>query len=450
MSKFTEAIKLQVVKEYASGKFSYRELAKYYEVDESVIRYWELLYRHHGENAFNFTYTNYPAAFKLEVIKFINEKNYSIREASAIFHIPDPSMVRRWRKKWEEAGEDALESRKGPSIMGSNQKKSSSKEVENQSKEALENELEYLRMENAYLKKLRGLSSGKELTNKLKAQVVFELRHEFPVAKLVKVAGIKRNTYYYQVKRMQEPDPDRKWKRRINFIFHKHKGRLGYRRITDVLQEKGHIINAKKVLRIMQELGIKCVVRMKKYKSYKGAYGKAAPNVLDRKFRAEIPNQKWVTDVTEFRLFGEKFYFSPVLDLFNGEILTFTLQSRPTFDLVEKMLNQALEHKKENDNLLIHSDQGWHYRMPQYREILEQNKITQSMSRKGNCFDNAVIENFFGILKYEFLFLEEFESIEHFKKELEAYIYYYNHLRIKSRLNRKSPVAYRKAFELTV
>ncbi|MYL60594.1 transposase, partial [Virgibacillus halodenitrificans] len=83
MSKFTEAIKLQVVKEYASGKFSYRELAKYYEVDESVIRYWELLYRHHGENAFNFTYTNYPAAFKLEVIKFINEKNYSIREASA-------------------------------------------------------------------------------------------------------------------------------------------------------------------------------------------------------------------------------------------------------------------------------------------------------------------------------------------------------------------------------
>ncbi|MYL60534.1 helix-turn-helix domain-containing protein, partial [Virgibacillus halodenitrificans] len=119
------------------------------------------LYRHHGENAFNFTYTNYPAAFKLEVIKFINEKNYSIREASAIFHIPDPSMVRRWRKKWEEAGEDALESRKGPSIMGSNQKKSSSKEAENQSKEALENELEYLRMENAYLKKLRALVQEK-------------------------------------------------------------------------------------------------------------------------------------------------------------------------------------------------------------------------------------------------------------------------------------------------
>ncbi|MUV37426.1 putative transposase InsK for insertion sequence element IS150 [Lentibacillus sp. JNUCC-1] len=268
------------------------------------------------------------------------------------------------------------------------------------------------------------------------------------MSKLVKVAGIKRNTYYYNVNLLKQPDPDRKWKRRINFIYHRHRGRLGYRRITDVLKEKGHEINEKKVLRLMRELGIHCVVRMKKYKSYKGPSGKAAPNVLERNFKAEKPNLKWVTDVTEFRLFGEKLYLSPVLDLFNGEIITYTLQNRPTFDLVEKMLDQALEHKKDSDELLIHSDQGWHYRIPRYRKKLEQHNITQSMSRKGNCYDNAVIENFFGILKYEFLYLEEFDSIEHFKKELEDYIYYYNHLRIKSRLNRKTPVAYRKLFEL--
>lgn len=98
---------------------------------------------------------------------------------------------------------------------------------------------------------------------------------------------------------------------------------------------------------------------------------------------------------------------------------------------------------------MIHSDQGWHYRMPQYREILKENNITQSMSRKGNCYDNAVMENFFGIFKSEFLYLQEFDSLEHFEAELEEYIYYYNHLRIKTKLNRKSPVTYRENFELT-
>jgi putative transposase len=268
------------------------------------------------------------------------------------------------------------------------------------------------------------------------------------VTRTIKVANLNKSTYYNQIKKWDQPDPDRKWKRRITFIYHKHKGRFGYRRITDVLQEKGHKINKKKVLRIMRELGLKCIVRMKKYKSYKGAFGKAAPNILNRDFTAEKPNQKWVTDITEFKLFGQKLYLSPILDLFNGEIITYTLQSRPTYDLVEKMLEQGLKYVKEGDDLLIHSDQGWHYRMSQYRRVLKENNITQSMSRKGNCYDNSVMENFFGIMKSEFLYLQDFDSIEHFKAELEQYIYYYNHLRIKSRLKRKSPVAYRMSTDL--
>src|SRR5690625_4446135 len=121
---------------------------------------------------------------------------------------------------------------------------------------------------------------------------------------MVKVANMVRSTYYYIVNNWKQPDPDRKWKRRIKFTYHKHKGRFGYRRITDLLQEKGHAINGKKVLRIMRELGLQCLVRIKKYKSYKGAFGKAAPNILNRNFEAEKPNEKWVTDVTEFTLFG--------------------------------------------------------------------------------------------------------------------------------------------------
>lgn len=170
MSKFTKEFKLLIAKRYENELISYRDLANQSDIDESAIRYWVLLVRHHGDQAFDFPYTNYSAAYKLRVIQFINETDYSIREASAIFHIPDPSMVRRWMKKWEKSGEDALESKeKGPSDMKSrNQKKNTSKNLANQSIEAMEKELEYLRMENAYLKKLRALVQEKTSQKKSK------------------------------------------------------------------------------------------------------------------------------------------------------------------------------------------------------------------------------------------------------------------------------------------
>lgn len=192
----------------------------------------------------------------------------------------------------------------------------------------------------------------------------------------------------------------------------------------------------------MKELGLKSVVRIKKYRSYKGTVGKIAPNVLDRNFQAKKPNEKWVTDITEFKLFGEKVYLSPVMDLFNSEIITYTVGSRPTYSFSE-MLNKAFKRLSSEDELLLHSDQGWHYQMKQYRQALKKQAITQSMSRKGNCYDNAVMENFFGIMKSEFLYLHEFESVDHFKQELERYMDYYNHKRIKSKLKGMSPVQYR-------
>jgi putative transposase len=190
-------------------------------------------------------------------------------------------------------------------------------------------------------------------------------------------------------------------------------------------------------------LGLKSLVRMKKYRSYKGNVGKIAPNILKRDFVATKPNEKWVTDVTEFHLFGEKLYLSPVLDLYNGEIIAYNIQSRPTYELVSKMLDKAVTCLSEGDAPLLHSDQGWHYQMKQYSYTLKQHGITQSMSRKGNCLDNAVIENFFGLLKSELLYIQEFDSMEHFKSELEQYIDYYNHKRIKEKLKGLSPVQYR-------
>lgn len=169
MSKFTNEFKLLVAKQYKNESISFRDLAKQVGVDNSVIRYWVMLFEHHGDQAFDFPYTKYASSLKLRIIQFINETNYSIREASAIFHIPDPSMVRRWMKKWQKGGVDALETtEKGPSTMTSSNHKKNTQNLTDQSREALEKELEYLRMENAYLKKLRALVQEKKSPTKLK------------------------------------------------------------------------------------------------------------------------------------------------------------------------------------------------------------------------------------------------------------------------------------------
>lgn len=231
---------------------------------------------------------------------------------------------------------------------------------------------------------------------------------------LVEVADIPRSTYYYWEKRVNQPEKYEKLKEAINEIYHEYKGRYGYRRITKELKKRGFQHDPKTINRLMNEIGLKCLVRMKKYRSYKENVGKIAPNVLNRDFSAEKMNQKWVTNVTEFHLFGEKRYLSPVLDVCNGEIIAYTVMKRPVYKLVGDMLDQAIEHLHPGDQVTLHSDQGWHYQMKQYQKTLEQHQITQSMSRKDNCLDNAVMENFFGLLKSELLYLQEFDSIEHF------------------------------------
>lgn len=227
-------------------------------------------------------------------------------------------------------------------------------------------------------------------------------------------------------------------------IIHKeHKQRLGYRRITLELHNQNIKINHKPVQRLMKEIGLVCKVKMKRYKSYKGEVGKIAPNLLDRNFKADKPNQKWVTDITEFALFGQKLYLSPILDLFNGEIISYNISFRPVFSQVADMLKQAFQKIPDDTGLILHSDQGWQYQMKKYQMILKEKGARQSMSRKGNCLDNAVMENFFGILKSELLYLQEFYSVEHFIQELVEYLDYYNNRRIKAKLKGLSPVKYR-------
>ncbi len=270
-----------------------------------------------------------------------------------------------------------------------------------------------------------------------------ELRHKFDLELLLDLTNMARSSFYYHQKRSKLPDKYKEFKELIKTIYQRHKGRYGYRRITYELQNRAIIINHKTVLRLMKILGLKSVIRVKKYKSYKGVSGKIASNILQRNFKAEAPNQKWATDITEFNVSGTKLYLSPIIDLYNQEIISYELAERPVFNQVVTMLKKAFKKIPNNTMLILHSDQGWQYQMSRYQHLLEEKGIIQSMSRKGNCLDNAIIENFFGILKSELFYLKKYKSIDQLKKEINEYITYYNNDRIKYNLNKMSPIQYR-------
>lgn len=270
-----------------------------------------------------------------------------------------------------------------------------------------------------------------------------ELRQEHSLTGLLKAACLPRSTFYYQQGALAAPCKYESAKSSIKAIFHGHKGRYGYRRISAALRSLGQCFNHKTVQRLMGELGLKSLVRPKKYQSYKGEVGRTAPNRLRRKFTAKRANEKWVTDVTEFKVAGKKLYLAPVLDLYNSEIVAFETAERPVFEMVGSMLRKALAKLKRHERPMLHSDQGWQYQMPAYRRMLAERKMVQSMSRKGNCLDNAAMESFFAVLKSEFFYLNKFESIAELKAGLAKYIHYYNHDRIKMKLGGKSPVHFR-------
>ena len=228
---------------------------------------------------------------------------------------------------------------------------------------------------------------------------------------LLELKKMARSTFYYHMKNIGNDDKYKDVKEKIATIFHKHKGRYGYRRVTEELRKDVHGINHKTVKRLMDELGLKCEVRKVKYKSYKGDVGKTAPNVIDRDFTADRPLQKVATDVTQINIGGSKIYLSPVLDMFNGEILSYVISESPNLKKVMDMLNQLNDNIESTEGMLMHSD--------------------------------------LGIMKSELLYANKYTSVESFITDLKEYMVYYNNERIKLRLNGMSPVLYRKAFEQT-
>lgn len=279
----------------------------------------------------------------------------------------------------------------------------------------------------------------------MKVKIINELKQhpDYNLTILLEIASLPRSTYYYHLKNKKVKD-DSKIIEAIKEICLKHKYRYGYRKVKQGLKRDYNlIVNHKKVLRIMKENDLLSKVKPKKYKSYKGEVGKIADNILQQDFSAEDINQKWVSDITQFRINEKKVYLSPIMDLYSRDIVSYTISESPNVDMVMEMLEKAVKSQKDITKLIIHTDQGFQYQNRRYSKYLEDNNIEQSMSRKGNCFDNAVIENYFGILKSEFYYQETFESVEDFKNKLSEYIEYYNKERISTKLKGMTPIEVR-------
>ena len=274
--------------------------------------------------------------------------------------------------------------------------------------------------------------------------MILGLRRHHKLADLLQTAGLARSTFYYQCKAIQRIEPSR-LEAKVRAVYDEHKGRYGYRRITAALcGSLGESVNHKCVQRLMQKMGLRALIRAKKCTRYVlGVSDLHIPNVLKRDFFAKAPNEKWATDITEFNVNGQKLYLSACMDLYNGEIIAHSMARRPVFDPVASTLDVALSRSKDTTGLTVHSDQGWHYKMQPYRAMLAHRGVTQSMSRKGNCFDNAVIESFFGTLKAEYFHLATLDGLHDLEAGVNDHIHYYNHKRIKLSLKGLSPVEYR-------
>lgn len=260
---------------------------------------------------------------------------------------------------------------------------------------------------------------------------------------MLKYIKIKRSTFY--TARKNVTDKYAEIKEKIKKIY-ENNITYGYRMIYGIIKDLDngkYKVGVNTVLKLMREMGLKSVIRAKRYSSYQKAKKFEAPNRLQRDFNAAKPNKKWSTDITEFKAFGTKLYLSAIKDLCTKEIIAYKIGCHPTLKLVIDTVKEAIKNR-QCQRVILHSDQGWHYKHEEYRALLKKAKIRQSMSRKGNCIDNSPIENFWGILKTEWLYMTKFKTFQELFDSLDKYILYYNNNRKIAKLGYCSPIYYRK------
>ena len=260
---------------------------------------------------------------------------------------------------------------------------------------------------------------------------VDDLKAQYPLSLLLQIAGLARSTFYDHRNRLRRPDRRADLKQAIRRAFDDAKGAYGHRRVLAMVRRRGWTVSKKTVLKLMRELGLHCPVRRRRrYNSFRGQVGEAADNVLNRQFATTAQHTKWATDVTEFTIGAAKVYLSPVVDLYDNRVVSAVAGPSPSVKLVTDGLRDAIDALQPGEQPLVHSDQGFQYRHPLWQDALREAGLTQSMSRKGTCLDNAVIESFFSHLKEEWFRIQQPETLNEFHAGLNDYLHWWNTTRI--------------------
>lgn len=326
-------------------------------------------------------------------------------------------------------------------------------EVLRQDIRRLQLEKDLLKKANELLKKELGIDR-QHLTNREKTMLIDALRSTYSVTDLLCELNLPRSSYFYHRARLDAADKYADVRKAMTDIFERNYSCYGSRRIHASLAERSVTVSEKVVRRLMKE---ECLVaatsKRRRYGSYMGEISPAPDNILNRDFSASAPNEKWLTDITEFQIPAGKVYLSPMIDCFDGMVVSWSIGTRPNAELVNTMLDAAIDRIGASDSRpVVHSDRGGHYRWPGWLSRIADARLIRSMSRKGCSPDNAACEGFFGRLKIEMFYSRDWlhTTIDDFVACLDAYIRWYNEARIKISLGARSPIEHRRSLGIAV
>ena len=371
------------------------------------------------------------------------------------------SAISQWKRRLLGDGEQSTMGKNKPRSAGDQQPESESNlreqcETLKTERDKLQRQVNQLQMEKDIMEKAasvlkkRGGIDIEKLSNREKAMVVDALASSYPVQQLLVAVHMAKSSFFYQRNAMKR-DKYAAVRAHLHTAYKKGRGCYGYRRLHIVLTAGGEILSQKVVLRLMHEEQLAVFLpKRKKYSSYMGEIGIGVENLLQRDFHADNPNEKWLSDITEFSIPAGKVYLSPIVDCFDGMVPSWTRGTSPDAKLVNSMLDEAILTLEDGEHPILHSDRGGHYRWPGWIERIKHSRLIRSMSRKGCSPDNSACEGFFGRLKNEMFYNRSWKgvSIEDFCAELDDYITWYNEERIKMSLGGRSPLEYRRSLGL--
>ncbi|MFQ6324176.1 IS3 family transposase [Lactococcus garvieae] len=448
MVKYSYELKRQVIQDYLDGLRGYKKLAQKYGLPtKSIILQWLNVYECYGFEGLEIKRKKqtYSREFNLNAIEYYLSKDISYREAANQLDIDSPSLLTAWVLKYNKHGTNAFINNGKRQTIKTMPKTKPSK-IESQRIRELEIQLRRAQVEIGLFKRTSETTRNK--TNQEKVEIIRSLREHYTLTELLETVGLAKSSYFYGLNMRKNKDIDLENKLKQ---LHQEPPNAGYRPLAALLRRDGMVINEKRVLRVMRKLNLLVTNfyhKSRKYNSYRGYVGRVAKHLIRRRFETTLAHQKITIDTTEFKYYEKgsikKAYLDPFIDLFNREVLSYSIAKQPSAQSIMNALNQAIDIT--SDCLFrhtFHSDQGWAYQMHQYTDKLKEHRIFQSMSRKGNCHDNSVMENFFGLLKQEIYYGYTFSSYEELKQTINQWIYYYNTKRVKKKLGWLSPIEYR-------